>query len=65
MKELQIKLSFQYFAMILLFSEIKSKKICKTGKEDITFQLFHVIARGESNFKKNFVLRKLKCAWFE
>ena len=55
MKELQIKLSFQYFAMILLISEIKSKKICKTGKEDITFQLFHVNARGESNFKKNFV----------
>ena len=44
--------------MILLISEIKSKKICKSGEEDITFQLFHVIARGESNVKKRILCSK-------
>ena len=36
--------------MILLFSEIKLRKISKSGKEDAASQLFHVIARGESKF---------------
>ena len=48
--------------MVLLISEIKSKKICKSGEEDITFQLFHVIARGESNVKKEFCAQKNVCA---
>ena len=52
MKELQIKFSFQYFAMILLFSEVKSKKICKFGKDDTASQLFHVNVRGKSLFQK-------------
>ncbi len=51
MKKLQIKFSSQYFAMILLFSRVKSRKTCKPGDEDVTSQPFHFTSGGESEVR--------------